>query len=359
MRLNRLFSLLVLLLLLPFLASIVLHAQTAAPAAPSNASVDAPVNLQPDLSRADIWREIRQGGQGQVSIQDPNSATLVQSEGDNWRWVRNGPYKVYSAWVLLGSIGIVALFFALRGRVRVDEGLSGRTIQRFGAVERFAHWLTAICFVVLALSGINLVYGKALLMPLMGQELFASITMIGKLLHNYLAFGFLAGIALMLVLWVWHNIPNHHDLLWLLRLGGLFGGGHPHAKKFNAGQKLIFWAVILGGLSLGLSGLQLMFPFQFHFFGDTFVYLNRWFELGLPADLSAMEEQQLASLWHGFVGMVLTAIIIGHIYIGSLGMEGAFAAMGSGKVDINWAREHHDLWVDKIERERGLSATGD
>lgn len=354
MRRNRLLPLLVLLLILPFLGAIMLHAQTTPPPAGN-----APVNLQPDLSRSDIWRDIRQGGQGRVVGQDPQAATLVQSEGDNWRWIRNGPYQTYGGWILLGMTGIIALFFALRGRIRIDDGPSGHTITRFGFIERFAHWLTASTFVVLALTGLNLVYGKTLLMPLIGKELFASLTMTGKLLHNYLAFGFLVGIALMLVLWVWHNIPAPRDLLWLLRAGGLFGGGHPSSKKFNAGQKLLFWAVILGGTSLGLSGLQLMFPFQFHFFADTFTLLDRWLGLGLPTDISTMEEQQLASLWHGIVGIVLTAVIIGHIYIGSLGMEGAFSAMGSGKVDVNWARDHHDLWVAKVERERGLPAAGD
>jgi formate dehydrogenase subunit gamma len=171
----------------------------------------------------------------------------------------------------------------------------------------------------------------------------------GKLAHDFLGFGFMAGLALMFVLWVWHNIPDGHDLKWLAKGGGMVGGGHPSACKFNAGQKLVFWAVALGGLSLSLSGLQLIFPFTFHFFDGTFTALN-WLGLGLPTDLTPMAEQQLATVWHGAMAVFLTAVVIAHVYIGSIGMEGAFEAMGSGKVDLNWAREHHDLWVEELER---------
>ena len=129
----------------------------------------------------------------------------------------------------------------------------------------------------------------------------------------------------------------------------MFGGSHPSSRKFNAGQKLIFWAVMLGGLSLSLSGLQLIFPFTFSFFDDTFGLLNM-LGFGLPTDLTPMAEQQLATVWHGSMAVFLIAVMIAHVYIGTLGMEGAFEAMGTGDVDLNWAREHHDLWVEELER---------
>jgi formate dehydrogenase subunit gamma len=199
-------------------------------------------------------------------------------------------------------------------------------------------------------------FGRTLLLPLVGKDTFAVLTQWGKLLHNYLAFGFMVGIALMFVLWVWYNIPNRYDVVWILKGGGLFGGSHPPAKRFNAGQKFVFWSVILLGFSLSLSGLQLLFPFTFSFFDSTFAFLNHWVGTSLPTGLSPMAEQQLAVLWHGVVSVVLIAIVIGHIYIGSIGMEGAFQAMGSGRVDLNWARQHHDLWVAELERKRALPA---
>lgn len=311
--------------------------------------VPPPVNIQPEASQSDMWRAIRQGEQGLVTIPNAQAGVLIQSEGEAWRLVRDGDYRLYASYVLLGMIALLALFFALRGRVRIEGGPSGVRIQRFNALERFTHWLTAFCFVVLALTGLSLMFGRTLLIPLIGREPFAALAMWGKLAHNYLAFGFMLGIALMFVLWVAHNIPHPRDLVWLVKGGGLFGG-HPPSRKFNAGQKLIFWLVILGGLSLSLSGLQLMFPFTFSFFNDTFVALNSWLGTTLPTGLTPIAEQQLATLWHGAVGVILTAVILAHIYIGTVGMEGAFDAMGTGEVDLNWAREHHNLWVAELER---------
>ena len=303
-------------------------------------------------SDSEIWRALRQGEQATVSGQNPQAGVLIQSEGDTWRAWRDGPLLDLGAWFVLGFLCIVAIFFAVRGRIYIDSGWSGRTIERFNGVERFAHWLTATCFIVLALTGLNLLYGKHLLMPLIGKSAFGLVTQYGKLAHNYLSFGFMLGIVLMFVLWVVHNLPSRHDFVWIAKGGGLFSKGtHPPAKKFNAGQKLIFWSVMLGGVSLSLSGIALLFPFQFAMFDKTFVVLNQAFGLGLPEGLSAMQEQQLQVLWHSIVALVLIGIVIAHIYIGSLGMEGAFAAMGSGQVDENWAREHHSIWVEEKIRE--------
>jgi len=241
----------------------------------------------------------------------------------------------------------VALFFAFRGRIRIDAGPSGRTIERFNALERFTHWLTAVSFIVLALTGLNLLYGKIILLPVIGPSAFATMTALGKYAHNYIAFAFMIGVVLMLVLWMRHNIPNLNDLKWLALGGGLFSKGlHPPAGKFNAGQKIIFWAVILGGGSIAFSGICLLFPFEIHPFAGTFAILNL-VGFDLPTVLTPLQETQLALLWHGIVALVLIAVVIGHIYIGSLGMEGALDAMTSGQVDVNWAHEHHSIWLDE------------
>ncbi|WP_350187524.1 formate dehydrogenase subunit gamma [Thalassobaculum sp.] len=299
-------------------------------------------------SDADFWRQIRGGTQGQVSIPNASSGVLIQSEGDNWRAVRNGPLSTYGAWLLLGTVVVLAAFFAIRGRIRIEHGRAGVTIERFKAVERFAHWLMAGSFVVLGLTGLNLLYGRYVLKPVIGADAFGAITLFGKYAHNYLSFAFMAGLALAFVLWVVHNIPHKSDLMWVLKGGGIVGSAHPPARKFNAGQKILFWLVMLGGLSVSLSGLALMFPFQFELFAKTFAALNV-FGLDLPTSLTAMQEMQLNQIWHTAVSVFLIAMIIAHIYIGSLGMEGAFDAMGSGQVDLNWAREHHSLWVEEVE----------
>ena len=310
-------------------------------------------------SDSDFWRALRQGDRGTVSIPNEQAGVLIQSEGDNWRAIRNGPLSTYGVWALLGTIALLALFFAIRGRMRIESGRSGHLIKRFNGFERFAHWLTATTFVVLALTGLNMLYGRYVLLPLLGPEIFSALTLWGKYAHNYLAFGFMAGLVMLFVLWVWSNFPNYHDVIWLLKGGGMLKRGvHPPAKKFNAGQKIIFWLVVLGGVSVSLSGIMLLFPFELAMFGGTFAWINWALGTDFPAQLTAMQEMQFAQAWHAIVGLFLTAVIIAHIYIGTIGMEGAFDAMGSGEVDENWAREHHNLWVRQLEK-KGALGQGD
>ena len=299
-------------------------------------------------SDSDLWRTLRRGFQGTVSFTDKQKGVAIQSEGDNWRAVRNGPLSVYGGWLLLATIVILAVFFAVRGRIRVDAGLSGRTVERFNALERFTHWLTASSFIVLALTGLNVLYGKYVLMPIIGQGTFAALTYWGKLAHNYIAFAFMIGIAMMLVLWVRDNLPSREDVTWIAKGGGMFVKGvHPPAGKFNFGQKVIFWIVILGGISITYTGLTLMFFFDLKPFSGTFALLNL-LGFDLPTQLTALQEIQLTQLWHATLALIMIVVIIGHIYIGTLGMEGAFDAMSTGQVDENWAHEHHSLWVAEV-----------
>jgi len=260
----------------------------------------------------------------------------------------------YGGWALLAIFVLLGLFYALRGRIRIDAGPSGRTVLRFHFLDRFAHWLTAGSFVVLGLTGLNVLYGRYVIKPIIGADAFASLTIAGKYAHNFLGFAFGLGVLLMFLLWVKDNIPNKHDIKWLAVGGGLFSKGvHPPAKKFNAGQKLIFWSVIVLGGSLTASGIALLFPFEIAMFAKTFAILNV-FGADLPTQLTMMEETQLALLWHGIVALVLMVIIVAHIYIGSVGMEGAFDAMGTGEVDENWAHEHHALWLEE-EQQKGAA----
>ncbi|MEX2408258.1 MAG: formate dehydrogenase subunit gamma, partial [Rhodovibrionaceae bacterium] len=242
-------------------------------------------------------------------------------------------------------------FFAIRGRIKIESGESDRRIERFNFLDRITHWTTAVSFIILGLTGMNILWGKFVLLPVIGPSAFGAITAWGKYLHNYVAFAFMLGILAMFVLWVGHNLPSKYDLKWIAKGGGMFGKhNHPPARKFNAGQKVVFWATILGGISLSLSGIALLFPFETAMWGKTFGILSA-IGLDVPNQVTLMEEQQLNALWHAAVGIVMIAIILAHIYIGTLGMEGAFDAMGTGYVDENWAREHHSIWVAEVKNE--------
>ncbi len=308
------------------------------------------------VSDSETWRAIRFGSADTtVSARGPAANVLVQDGGMWWLEFRKGPLMTYGGYTLLATLVALVLFYLLRGRIRIDGERTGTTVLRFKAVERFAHWLMAGSFILLGLTGLSQLFGRFLLIPLIGKEAFAPVAIAGKWVHNNFAWAFMIALIMVFVLWVVENIPNKTDLKWLAVGGGLFSKGvHPPAKKFNAGQKIIFWSVIVLGVSISVSGLSLLFPFQMPMFAATFEKLNA---LGLPGlvgmaplpeVLAPHQEMQFAQLWHSIVAIVFIAIILAHIYLGSVGMEGAFDAMGSGEVEAQWAREHHGLWYDEV-----------
>ena len=310
-----------------------------------------PTTVLPQPSDPTVWGLIRHGTKGTVSIPNKRTALLVQSEGQMWRDFRNQDMFKFGGWVVLGVIAVLILFYLARGRIMISHGRSGSTITRFEMIERFTHWLTAVPFVVLALTGLNLMYGRDVLLPILGPDAFSVITIAGKWLHNFMAFAFILGLILMLVLWVRQNLWDKYDWGWIRAGGGMFSEGvHPPARKFNTGQKVVFWAVILAGASISYSGLALMFPFSMEPFAPTFAILNS-FGAELPTKLEPIQEMQLLQTWHAVVAVILIGLIIAHIYIGTMGMEGAIDAMWSGEVDENWAREHHAAWVAEIKGE--------
>lgn len=278
-----------------------------------------------------------QGGriEGRISIPDQKAASLIQPAGKDWRVFHNRTLAWVGGIAVLGMLGLLGAFYALRGRIRIAGGLSGRTLLRFNLLERANHWMVASCFIVLGLSGLNLTFGRHLLLPLIGPEGFTAVSQAGKIAHNYLAFPFTLGLVLMLLLWVKDNIPNRLDIAWLKAGGGFIGHGHPLAGRFNAGQKGVFWVTVLGGGLVAASGYVLIFPFT----------------------VTDIAGQQTAHIIHGILSVLMVAAILAHIYIGSLGMEGAFDAMGTGRVDYNWAREHHALWVEEeVAKARAIAA---
>jgi formate dehydrogenase subunit gamma len=268
--------------------------------------------------------------QGRTTLPDARSGVLEQPAGRDWRQFHQVTLRWVAAIAILGMLAVLILFYLIRGMVRIEAGRSGRTLVRFNAFERFVHWMTATCFIVLALSGLNITFGRELLTPLFGPEIFATWSQWAKYAHNYLSFPFTLGVVLMFLMWIAWNIPSGTDVRWIKEGGGIVGNNHPPARRFNAGQKAIYWVVVLGGAAAAVTGYLLMFPFY-------------------ATDVSGM---QLAQMVHGVVGVVFIAIMLAHIYIGTIGMQGAFEAMGTGEVDVNWAQQHHSLWLEK-EAQKG------
>lgn len=317
--------------------------------------VDGALGTLGGASDAELWRAFRYG-KADLSTQarGPAADTVIQDSGMAWLRFREGPLLTYGSYLLLGTLGLLALFYLLRGKIMIHGELSGKTVQRFNFIERFAHWLLGGSFIVLALTGLVLFFGRVAIIPWLGHEAFSTIAIAGKWVHNNISWAFMIGLAMVTIFWIAHNIPNRLDLKWLAVAGGLFSEGvHPPARKFNAGQKVIFWAVVVLGVSISASGLALLFPFELPMFAGTFEMLNATglpqllgFE-PLPTDLMPHQEMQLSQLWHGIVAFLFIAVVIAHIYIGSVGMQGAFDAMGRGEVDTQWAKEHHSLWYEE------------
>jgi formate dehydrogenase subunit gamma len=274
--------------------------------------------------------------QGRITIPDDKAAVLQQPQGREFQSFHEGTLPWIGGIAVLGMLAVLAIFYLVRGRIRSQAPDSGIAIQRFNVVERFVHWLTATSFIVLAITGLNYVFGKRLLMPLIGPDAFSAWSQWAKYAHNFIAWPFMVGVLIMLVVWIKDNFPDRYDWGWLKAGGGMFdktNSTHPPAKRFNTGQKLVFWSVVLGGAALSASGLLLLFPFSY-------------------ADVNGMQTAQYV---HATIGMIMIAIILAHIYIGTLGMEGAYRAMGSGDVDLTWAEEHHRIWV---ERQQAKTAGG-
>src|SRR5215469_16532070 len=268
---------------------------------------------------------------GLGKIPDTKSYTLEQPAGRDWRHFHEVTLRWIGGIAILGTLAVLVVFYLSRGMVRIVSGRSGHLIVRFNAFERSVHWMTAVCFIILALSGLNITFGRPLLLPLMSPEAFTAWSEAAKYAHNYLSFPFTLGVILIFLMWVGGNIPNRIDIEWLKRGGGFVGHDHPPAERFNSGQKMIYWIVVLGGGAAAVSGYALIFPF----YGTT------------------IETMQQAEMAHGIVAMLFIAAMLAHIYIGTIGMEGAFEAMGRGTVDLNWAKEHHSLWLEQLsERDK-------
>ena len=292
---------------------------------------------------APFWREVNSDQANYASLPGLETGVLIQRTGQKWRLFRNGVITVWGGWlVVLVPLAILAVFL-LKGQIRLKEAPTGRKIERFTPTERYVHWTMAISFVTLGVSGIAMLWGKHFLLPLMGHQLFGWLTYVLKNLHNLVGPLFTVSIVVAFAMWVRDNLPRGGDLQWLLRLGGMFGGhgAEVPSHRFNAGEKgLFWWGITIPGIVVVATGLVL----------DKLI----------PGFGDVRGDMQVAHMIHAVLAIWMMALICGHIYMGTVGMRGAYKAMKTGYVSEGWAREHHELWYDdvqagKIPRQRSAS----
>ncbi len=281
------------------------------------------------LSRADLWRMVREGVAGYSAVKGQETGELIQASGEIWRRWRNGPLFSGGAIALGATLALLALFYLLRGQVKLEKPRTGIKIPRWNLGERVLHWFVAVLFILLTVTGLTLLYGKAVLLPWLGKAQFAHWAQWAKWLHNLSGPLFIAGLVPMILIWFKDNLWRPGiDGAWFKALGGLVGRAHPPAGRMNAGEKGWFWLLMTVGGVLSVTGLLLDLPL----FG-----LER-------------ESMQIAHLLHVVSAFLVIVGALGHIYIGTIGTEGALEGMITGEVDLSWARQHHDLWLEELEK---------
>jgi formate dehydrogenase subunit gamma len=292
-------------------------------------------------NNAPMWRDVGKGVTGYSSLPYPESGNLIQgfvqypgsrltNAGEAWRQVRNDWLIPYGGSLLIIVAVAIGLFYMGKGSIPLHGKETGRVIERFTYVERAAHWVNAIAFVVLAISGIIMAFGKFFLLPVIGSTLFGWLAYALKNVHNFTGPLFAVSLVVVIVTFARDNLPSKEDITWLLKGGGLFGGHEVPSHRFNAGEKVLFWSgVFLFGLLVVGSG----------------VFLDKI----VPAVEYTRANMQVAHMIHGAASVLMMAMFMGHIYMGTLGMDGAYKAMKTGYVDETWAKEHHELWYDDIK----------
>ena len=298
-------------------------------------------------NNAPVWREVRSGDTNYTSIKGPETGVLIQQQarffgqetmstaGEAWRKYRNGPVTFYGGWLVVLAVIALAAFYLWKGPIRLHEPPTGRRILRFTMIERWAHWTMAISFCILGVSGLVMLFGKHILLPVIGYTLFSWLTLLMKNLHNFVGPLFILSIVLFALIYVRYNFPSAVDFQWIAKLGGLVSGKHVPSGRFNAGEKGWFWAgVVVLGTLMSISGLVLLFP-------------------NFDQVRATMQQSHIV---HAIGGVIFIAMSLAHIYLGTVGMQGAYDGMRHGYVDEAWAREHHELWYNDIKSGKVRSA---
>lgn len=299
--------------------------------------------IQPG-NNAPMWHQVGRGVTGYSSLpksEAPEAGNLIQpfvqypgsrltNAGEAWRQVRNNWLIPYGGALLIIVAGALALFYFGKGSIKLHDARTGRKIERFTLFERSAHWTNAIAFSILAISGIVMAFGKFFLLPVMGLTLFGWLSYVLKSLHNFAGPVFAVSLLVIIVTFVRDNLPAKGDLNWLLKGGGMLSGHEIKSARFNAGEKVVFWVgVFLLGVTVVASGLVM----------DKLVP-------GLSYERNTL---QIAHMVHSVSNILMMAMFLGHIYIGTIGSEGSYEGMRTGYVDETWAREHHELWYDDVK----------
>ena len=284
------------------------------------------------LNNAPIWKEVRSGEVNITQQRGVETGVLVQPRGETWRAIREGPITLYGGILMLAVPVLLALFFTVKGSIKIHGPLTGRMILRFTPWDRIIHWSVAITWCILAISGLVMLFGKHVVLPVIGYTLFSWLAIMGKNLHNFVGPLFLLSAIAMFFTYVSRNIPRGNDLTWWANIGAFLAGKHVPSGFFNGGEKVIFWVgLTVGSLVVGVSGLILNFP-------------N--FDQGRTL-------MQNAHLFHSITAILFMAMMMGHIYLGTVGVEGAYQGMRyEGLVDEAWAKEHHELWYEDVKAGR-------
>lgn len=326
-------------------ASLLFAGWVAAQANPTPAAPAAtPATPADDLSKPGWnvppkWESVDQTGQ-YASVKGRDTNILVQGAGHEWRKFRNGPLTTYGGWALVVVPALILLFYFVKGPFKLHDKPTGRLIERFNSIERVSHWTMAISFCVLAITGIVILWGKHVLLPLLGYGAFATLTVFMKNLHNFAGPLFALSIVLFFVIYVRDNFFNGNDITWLSKFGGLLSGKEVPSGRFNGGEKVWFWlSVVVLGVLVSVTGLILNFP--------------NWNQ--------GREIMQTANMLHAVGATLFMVLSLAHIYMGSIGTEGAYKSMRTGYVDETWAKEHHALWYEDIKsgkRQEKIQAAG-
>lgn len=291
-------------------------------------SAQAADNAATTNPRSNYWRAVRGGEAGYTAIKGQETNVLIQSEGENWRNLRNGPVATIGGFFIIASLLTLLIYHLKTGGMKLDNGRSGNTVTRWAIFDRVIHWTTATLFILLAITGLSLLFGRAVLIPVLGADGFAAYASLALSVHNYLGPLFVVVLVIMIVSWLKHNFINENDIKWFKAGGGgIIGNQHVSCGRFNGGEKVWFWIVTTIGLAVGITGLILDFP-NFDQVRNT---------------------MQNANLIHGSLSIIWIAVAFGHIYIGTLGSEGSLDGMLTGEVDESWAKQHHDLWYEEVK----------
>jgi formate dehydrogenase subunit gamma len=295
-------------------------------------------------NNAPMWRQVGEGVTGYSSLpksEAPEAGNLIQpfvqypgsrltNAGEAWRQVRNHWIIPYGGSLFLIVLLAIAIFYFSKGSIKTHGADTGRKIERFTPFERAAHWSNAIAFSILAISGLVMAFGKFFLLPVIGGALFGWLTWTLKTMHNFAGPLFAVSLVIVFFTFLRDNWPQKGDLRWLAKGGGLIKGDEPPSNRFNAGEKLIFWGgVFFLGIVVVSSGFVL--------------------DKLLPGLVYERATMQVAHMVHAVATVLMMCMFLGHIYLGTIGMQGAYKAMRTGYVDETWAREHHEYWYDEIK----------